>query len=164
MVRPYPCLTVRAAHVEIESRVERIAVVQHALAELLAERDVGERARDRLALAVGEAVANAIVHGNASDPGRRVVVDLALDGDELSVDVRDEGAGFDPQSVADPRASERLLARGGRGVLLMRDAMDVTCSRGPAGSVVRLRASLVGRPATFTSKGAAHEFRDPSVR
>jgi anti-sigma regulatory factor (Ser/Thr protein kinase) len=137
---------------EVASRVESIAVVRSALDELLARHGVGEAARERLVLGVGEAVANAITHGNGSQPERLVVVDVALDGGALTVEVGDDGAGFDPAAVADPRRPERLLETGGRGVLFMRAAFDdVTCSARPGGgSVVRLRARLAARSKSYT--------------
>ncbi len=131
-------------HIEVASRVGAIAVVQRALDELLCRHGVGDAARDRIGLAVGEAVANAVVHGNGSRPERLVVIDVALAGDLLTVEIGDDGVGFDPASVADPRAPRRLLEPDGRGLLLIRRAFpDVRCSaRDGGGSVVRLRASL----------------------
>ena len=55
-------------------------------------------------LAVREAVANAIKHGNAQDPGKQVHVDLAVEGDDVVIRVEDEGMGFDPAQVGDPLA------------------------------------------------------------
>lgn len=130
--------------IEIDSSVQQIARVQRVLGEALTEHGVDARRRDELELAVGEAVANAIVHGNGSQPGRRVRVDIILDAGELTVDVGDEGAGFDPAALPDPRAAERLLEPRGRGVLLMTGAVDqVLClPRDGGGSLVRLRARL----------------------
>lgn len=118
--------------------------MQHALGELLTEHGVEEVLRDRFELAVGEAVANAIVHGNCSRPERSVVVEIALERGVLAVDVNDEGDGFDPAAVADPRDPARLLASHGRGLLLIAAAFDeVRCEpRAGGGSVVALRARL----------------------
>lgn len=91
-----------------------------------------------------EAVANAIEHGNGGDPARSITVDLTIGVDELCVAVHDEGAGFDPASVPDPRSPERRLRPRGRGLLLMSRALDsVACTPHPAGgSVVTLRRRL----------------------
>lgn len=132
---------------EIDSSVRNIARVQRVLGELLAGHGVSAARREELELAVGEAVANAIVHGNGSQPRRRVRVDMVLDGGELTVDVADDGDGFDAAGVPDPRAPERLLKPGGRGLLLMSRAVDdVRClPRVGGGSLVRLRSRLDAR-------------------
>ncbi len=48
--------------------------------------------------------------------------------------VRDQGAGFDPEEVADPLAPENLLKGSGRGIFLIRSFMDdVQLQRAPGG-------------------------------
>ena len=42
----------------------------------------------------------------------------------ILVAVRDEGQGFDPDKVPDPRAADRRQLTHGRGLLLMRELMD----------------------------------------
>jgi serine/threonine-protein kinase RsbW len=52
------------------------------------------------------------------------------------VSVRDEGAGFDPESIADPLAPENMLKSSGRGIFLMRNFMDdVSLRRAPEGGM-----------------------------
>ncbi len=55
---------------------------------------------------------------------------------ELVVRVLDQGAGFDPQEVADPLAPENVLKSSGRGIFFMRNFMDdVTLRRGDEGGM-----------------------------
>jgi serine/threonine-protein kinase RsbW len=83
-------------------------------------------------LALREALNNAVVHGNRLDPGKLVQVYCRCElGKELSLVVRDQGIGFDPDGVPDPLALENLQAEHGRGILLMRSQMDgVSFERG----------------------------------
>ena len=71
---------------------------------------------------------NAIKHGNQNDAGKKRVrrVRTATFGDvpELTIRVRDQGEGFDPEEVADPLAPENLLKGSGRGIFLIRSFMD----------------------------------------
>lgn len=77
-----------------------------------------------LAIAVREAVINAIQHGNGGDPGREVDITLQVNGRGIRASVVDQGSGFDPEGAPDPTAEENLLAPGGRGLLMIRAYVD----------------------------------------
>jgi serine/threonine-protein kinase RsbW len=78
-----------------------------------------------LEIAVREALANAISHGNRRRPGRKVFL-RCYGGPRagILVAVRDQGDGFDPETVPDPRSEERMHLNHGRGLLLMRELTD----------------------------------------
>jgi serine/threonine-protein kinase RsbW len=91
-------------------------------------------------VAVRESVINAIKHGNQNDERKMVRVEFASSGNhdtgELVIAVRDEGEGFDPESIADPLAPENMLKSSGRGIFLMRNFMDdVSLRRMPEGGM-----------------------------
>jgi serine/threonine-protein kinase RsbW len=76
-------------------------------------------------LALREALANAVLHGNREDSKKKVHVRCECDGNMgVSLVVRDEGPGFDLAAVPDPLAPENLGAEHGRGILLMKQFMD----------------------------------------
>src|SRR2546430_15561414 len=76
-------------------------------------------------VALTEALSNAILRGNADDPSKHVHVRAQVDRRELVVEVADEGAGFDYDSLLiDPTAPENLEREDGRGLFLMRKLMD----------------------------------------
>ena len=81
-------------------------------------------ARFNLRVALGEALVNAILHGNGSDPSRQVTVRVQCAPVAIEVEVRDDGAGFDPAAVPDPTTPERIRAPGGRGIFLIRQLVD----------------------------------------
>ena len=74
-------------------------------------------------LALEEAVVNGLKHGNAGDPAKEVRVRYRVTAEEVVAEVVDEGPGFDPDQVPDPRALENLERPGGRGLFLMRAYM-----------------------------------------
>jgi serine/threonine-protein kinase RsbW len=78
-----------------------------------------------LEIALHEALANAISHGNALRPGRKVFL-RCYGGPRagILIAVRDQGAGFDPDNVPDPRSADRMHLDHGRGLLLMRELTD----------------------------------------
>jgi serine/threonine-protein kinase RsbW len=80
---------------------------------------------DEVELALREALANAIIHGNRSDASKKVIVSCFCQPDRgMLLIVEDEGSGFDPRKVPDPTGAECLLRTHGRGLFLMRQTMD----------------------------------------
>jgi serine/threonine-protein kinase RsbW len=90
-------------------------------------------------VALHEALANAVVHGNREDPNKYVHVACccSIDG-EVSITIRDQGLGFDTGALQDPTAAENLLSAHGRGIYLMQAFMDEVCFE-EGGVVVRMR-------------------------
>jgi len=76
-------------------------------------------------LALREALSNAVVHGNRLDAHKLVHVRCRCKvGKGISLIVSDQGQGFDASRVPDPVAVENLLAEHGRGIHIMKLAMD----------------------------------------
>ena len=75
-------------------------------------------------LAVHEALANAIHHGNSLDEAKQVHFSCWLSPERIRVEITDEGPGFNPDSLPDPTDGVHLNCPGGRGVLLMRAFMS----------------------------------------
>jgi serine/threonine-protein kinase RsbW len=90
-------------------------------------------------LALREALSNAMIHGNRLDPRKLVHVRCCCDFCKgVFILVRDQGPGFDPRNVPNPLAVENLGAEHGRGIHLMKLAMDeVSFER--RGTEVRMR-------------------------
>jgi len=80
--------------------------------------------RVNIPLACDEAITNAIIHGNRSNPDKKVSIQIYVSPNRFRMRVRDEGGGFDVAKLADPTRGEALLRSSGRGVYLMRNIMD----------------------------------------
>jgi serine/threonine-protein kinase RsbW len=94
-------------------------------------------------MALHEALANAVVHGNGENSGKRVYIDCRcyMDG-EVSITVRDEGRGFDCSSIPNPTFRENLLFTHGRGIYLIKTLMDeVSFEEGGAVVMMRKRSN-----------------------
>ena len=101
-------------------------------------------------IALREALANAIIHGNHEDPRKHVHVTCRCEPDEVSIAVKDEGQGFDMNKMADPTAPENIGSVHGRGIYLMKALMDeVRFEEG--GVVVDMRKSA-GQTATKNAR------------
>ena len=104
---------------------EAIAAVVDAISETLAQLEVPEQKRFEVALAVQEALANAVVHGCGNDRSKQVRCRLKSDPQgRIVIIVTDPGPGFSPDLQPDPKQSENLYADHGRGVYLIRQLMD----------------------------------------
>ena len=120
----------------LSSRFENIEMVQHLCSKLLEGREVPEETRHWILMALREAVANAIKHGNQMDLSKNVHVEMDVVADTLAICIRDEGEGFEPTAVGDPLAPENRLKTSGRGIFYMRTFMDeVRFRRHPDGGM-----------------------------
>lgn len=75
-------------------------------------------------LAMEEALVNAVRHGNRDDTSKSVHIRYIAAVQQFMIEIRDEGNGFDPESLPDPLDPEHLERPGGRGVFLMRHYMS----------------------------------------
>jgi serine/threonine-protein kinase RsbW len=80
---------------------------------------------DDVELALNEALANAVVHGNLQDPSKSVQICGGCErSGDLLLAITDQGDGFDHNRVPDPTAGDNLLSKHGRGILLISRLMD----------------------------------------
>ena len=82
------------------------------------------RLRLNLRVGLSEALANAMLYGNARDPSKRVKVEVALHGSTITARVTDQGKGFNPYHIPDPTSPANILKAEGRGIFLMRKLLD----------------------------------------
>ncbi len=73
------------------------------------------------------------------DPAKKVKVEYSVDSDKIEISITDEGNGFEPNSVADPRLDSGLNETSGRGLLLMNSYMDTVKFNEPGNSVYMVR-------------------------
>ena len=103
---------------------KEISKIEKFLEDVNAVAKLDDGAFYRLLVATTEAVNNAIVHGNSSDPKKQVCVNCDIVNSSIYVYVKDEGSGFDPESLPNPTEKDNLLRPSGRGVFLMKSLMD----------------------------------------
>ena len=109
------------------------------LMNLIAESGCVRGEEQYVELAFREALSNAMLHGNCLDAHKLVHVRCCCEPKKgVCIVVRDQGKGFDPRQVPDPLAFQNLSAEHGRGIHLMKLAMDeVSFERG--GTEVHIR-------------------------
>jgi len=90
-------------------------------------------------LALEEAFLNAIKHGNKMDPAKEVKIEYSVGLDKIEISMTDQGEGFEPATVVDPRHGESLYKPEGRGLLLMNSYMDTVKFNERGNSVYMVR-------------------------
>ncbi len=106
------------------SNPQSIEVVDEIMRQVSEECPVDDAVAFKIRLALSEAINNAILHGNASNPNKQVVIDVEEKNDKLYCCVSDEGRGFVVEDVLDPRKSENREKEGGRGVMFIREVAE----------------------------------------
>ena len=108
----------------LDSTLETVDNAEQTAIRIAADNGFDEDEVMQIAMAVREAAVNAVLHGNAYDPGKKVMLDFERTGRDLVITIRDQGAGLDPAKIPDPLAPENLLKTSGRGIFLIRSFMD----------------------------------------
>jgi serine/threonine-protein kinase RsbW len=119
---------------KIPSRVELIPLFIVSFIDKLGTLPFLEEELFNLKLSLGEALANAMKHGNRFDPDKFVDIEIKSETNRLIMKVHDQGQGFDPKEIPDPTSSDALIKNSGRGIFLIRKLMDQVsffdCGRG----------------------------------
>jgi anti-sigma regulatory factor (Ser/Thr protein kinase) len=109
---------------QIKSKVKSLRVVEKAIDETTSELGISPDNYGKILVSTLEGVNNAILHGNLSDPEKKVEIEISFKGRELKIKITDEGKGFIPKKLPDPTVPENLESLNGRGVYLMSKLAD----------------------------------------
>lgn len=132
----------RRIHLSLASHYENIDLVDSITESCLRFAGFDETVTEHMTLAIREAAANAIKHGNKQDPDKIAEVTFEFDDETILIRIQDQGEGFDPDSLPDPLAPENILKGTGRGIFLMRQLMDEVQFVFDGGSQVTMRKKL----------------------
>ena len=109
---------------ELPSCADSLQEALEAMEEIANQIGLSLDGSEEMAIALTEALNNAIFHGNGGVPEVPVIVHFERVGDHFQVQVGDRGSGFDPDLVPDPRAEENIYKPSGRGILMMQVMVD----------------------------------------
>lgn len=105
--------------------VDAIAPLVQRVTDVLIERGVVRGHEMEIALALQEALANAVRYGARNDPAKTVHVTLSCgERQGMKIVVRDPGSGFDPASIPSPVTADGLLSDHGRGLHMIKALLD----------------------------------------
>jgi len=122
---------------QLSSAPENIVQVEPLVEQVRNDFSLSDDIFGNILVALTEAVNNAIIHGNHSNPEKVIHISVSQEKRTLRFLVVDSGNGFDYNNLPDPTAPENLERPTGRGVFLMEQLSDlVVFSKG--GSTVEL--------------------------
>lgn len=130
-------MTAETTEIKLPSRLDAIDPAVEQAVEFAKSAGFSEAETYPIDMAVREAVANAVKHGNLLDETKQVEIALTSSAADLEISVRDFGEGFEVEEIPDPTNPENLLKASGRGILFIRTFMDeVEWFRHPDGGTV----------------------------
>ncbi|TAL62797.1 MAG: ATP-binding protein [Bacteroidetes bacterium] len=110
--------------IKIGSDIINIRIVENAIDEVTSDIGISQDNYGKILVSTLEAVNNAILHGNNSNPEKFVDVAITSKDNYLKIKVKDEGSGFKPDKVPDPTKPQNIESLNGRGVYLMSRLAD----------------------------------------
>jgi len=109
----------------LDSSLQTIDRAEESATRIATELGFPDEEIMQISMAVREGAVNAVLHGNAYAPDKKVVLAFETVGNDLIITIRDQGKGMDLSQIPNPLAPENLLKTSGRGIFLMRSFMDV---------------------------------------
>ena len=110
--------------IKIKSKIENLREVEKFIDDITAELNLSNEIYGNILISVLEAAKNAIVHGNKNDISKNVEIKVRKEKENLDFFIKDEGNGFDFNTIPDPTALENIEKVNGRGVFLMKKLSD----------------------------------------
>lgn len=110
--------------ISFPSDVNELSRAESLVDKICQTLSVNEDNYGNVLIAVTEAVNNAIKHGNKNDITKHVEIKVSDAIDVFSIEIKDEGVGFDFNNLPDPTAPENLEKENGRGIFLMKSLAD----------------------------------------
>jgi serine/threonine-protein kinase RsbW len=132
----------------LDSTIETVDHAEENATRIATELGFGEDEVMQISMAVREGAVNAVLHGNAYAPDKKVLLSFERTAQDLVITIRDQGKGIDLGGIPNPLAPENLLKTSGRGIFLMRSFMDVVEIRpSQTGTEIKLIKHVHGAPA-----------------
>ncbi len=108
----------------LDSTLDSVNKAEETAEKMAVETGFDEDESQRIAMAVREGAVNAVLHGNAYDPQKKMTVSYEKGLGKLAIIITDQGKGLDLKLVPNPLEPENLLKNSGRGIFLMQAFMD----------------------------------------
>ena len=114
----------------IKSNNTELSKVESFIRVFFTEYGIANRFFNKVFLCISEAVINSIEHGNRNDTNKEISIYADCESKTIVVKIKDEGEGFDLNSVPNPTKKENLLKESGRGIHIIKSLADkIECDK-----------------------------------
>jgi serine/threonine-protein kinase RsbW len=133
---------------KLDSTLETVDSAEQTANRVASESGFDEDEVLQISMAVREATVNAVLHGNAYDPDKKVELEFERTENDLVITIRDQGKGLDENKIPNPLEPDNLLKTSGRGIFLIRSFMDdVQITPSQSGTEIKLIKHVHGATA-----------------
>lgn len=108
----------------LKSELDSLIKVEQIVEDLRNNYNIPEELYGNILVAITEATNNAIKHGNKLDPNKHAYMSFENSDLEFKFIIKDEGKGFDPNSIPDPTLEENITKPDGRGIFIIKNLAD----------------------------------------
>lgn len=138
---------------QFASRSENEAFARITVAAFISQLDPTMEELTDLKTVISEAVTNCIIHGYDGDPNGVITISTLIEGDSVTITVKDEGSGIDDLELArEPLyTSKPDMERSGMGFTIMEnfmDEFDVSSEQG-TGTTLRMKKRIESKQALY---------------
>jgi len=109
---------------KIPSLPDNIRIVESFIDQIREKYNLSDDVYGNVIVAVTESVNNAIIHGNQNNKEKNVHLGIAIDNNNISFSIEDEGSGFNYNNLPDPTSPENIDQPGGSGIFLIKHLAD----------------------------------------
>lgn len=108
----------------IKSNKTELKKVEQFLSNFFIDNKLSLQKFNNVLLCVSEAVVNSIDHGNRNDKSKNIFIEIRFANHNIDVKIKDEGCGFDYNSIEDPTKNKNLKKETGRGIHIIKSLCD----------------------------------------
>ena len=106
------------------SNPDLLPEIENFVSQIVKKTNLSSQKIINMEMALAEATANSILHGNKSDINKNVEITVIVTSKKIVIKIKDEGKGFVVSDVPDPTKEENMLKGNGRGLHIMNSLVD----------------------------------------
>lgn len=104
----------------IKSDKSELKKTEEFLLSIFRKNNLAEEYFNRVFLCLSEAVVNSIQHGNRNDKRKQVSIQIDCKKEYISIEISDEGDGFDYSNIENPTIKPNIKKESGRGIHIIK--------------------------------------------
>ena len=106
------------------SNPDLLPEIENFVSQIVKKTNLSSQKIINMEMALAEATANSILHGNKSDINKNVEITVIVTLKKIVIKIKDEGKGFVVSDVPDPTKEENMPKGNGRGLHIMNSLVD----------------------------------------